>query len=77
MAQLDRSRHFAVISGGPEDGAAYVQDGIRFYADGSQVGGAVEEAVTEEPEVKAKSKTKSKAKIEADQPSADDDLDLV
>lgn len=38
-ATLDRSRHFCVIYGIlDEDGAVFVQDGIRFSGDGVEVG---------------------------------------
>lgn len=69
MAILDRSRHYAVISGGvPDDEASFVQDDKRFYADGVEVGTrevVVEvEIEVEVPVVKSKPKLK-KAVVEA------------
>lgn len=80
MAVLDRSRHYAVISGGvPDDEASFVQDDKRFYADGVEVGTRDVVVEVEAPVVKSKPKLK-KAVVEAAPevvaPEVDD-LDLV
>ena len=54
MRELDRNKHFSVVSGGvPADGALYIQDGVRFKPSGAPV-------VAEQVDVKTPAPAKSK-----------------